>query len=91
MLVNLARFPVLSEQTTQDPLSPHPLNLGGHPRLGSTLPLTVTSVSAESLGSEVVPCTGSGVDGGGLDDAAETGGGSASLFEIAVLIGPTHM
>ena len=68
MLVNLARFPVLPEQTTQDPLSPHPLNLGGHPSLGGTLPLTRASVTTLALSGKQItsPCTG--VNGGGLDD-----------------------
>ena len=70
VLVNLARFPVLPQQPTQNPLPPHPLYLGGHTSIGGTLPLTGAGVATLALRGEEVPGACAGVDGGGLDDNA---------------------
>ena len=70
MLVDLARLPVLSQQTTQHPLPPHPEHLGGHTRLDGTLPLTRASVATLALRSEELESAGARVDGVGLDDDA---------------------
>lgn len=68
MLVNLARFPVFPEQTTQNPLSPHPLNLGGEPSLCGTLPLTGTGVTTLALSGKQITGPCAGVDDIRLDD-----------------------
>ena len=68
MLVDLARLPVLPQQPAQNPLSPHPLNLAGHPGLSSTLPLTGTGMTALALRREEIAGTCARMDGGGLDD-----------------------
>lgn len=68
VLVNLASLPVLSEEPPEDPHSSQPHDLGGHPRLGRTLPLSGPGVSTLPLGGLHVPDTGSRVDDGGLDD-----------------------
>lgn len=70
MLVDLSRLPVLPQQPAENTLSPHPLNLAGHPGLSSTLPLAGTGVTALALGGEEIAGTCAGVDGGGLDDNA---------------------
>lgn len=68
MLVDLSRFPVFPEQTTQDPLSPHPLHFGRHPSLGGTFPLTRTGVTTLALSGKQITSPRAGVDDGGLDD-----------------------
>lgn len=68
MLVNLAGISVLPQQSSEYPLPSHPLDLGRHTSLGSTLSLTGTGVPAFSLGSEEFSCAGTGVDDSGLDD-----------------------
>lgn len=68
MLVDLARLPVLPQQPTQNPLSPHPLDLRGHTGIGGTLPLTGASVATLALRGEEVPSARTRVNGGGLDD-----------------------
>ena len=70
VLINLARLPVLPQQPTENPLPPHPLDLGGHTGIGGTLPLTGASVATLALGGEEVAGAGARVDGGGLDDNA---------------------
>ena len=70
VLVNLARFPVLPQQPTQNPLPPHPLDLGRHTGVGGTLPLTGAGVATLALCGEEVPGAGTRVHGGGLDDDA---------------------
>ena len=70
VLVNLARFPVLPQQPTQNPLPPHPLDLRGHTSIGGTLPLTGAGVTALALGGEELLRACARVDGGGLDDDA---------------------
>ena len=55
VLVNLARFPVLPQQPTQNPLPPHPLDLRGHTSIGGTLPLTGAGVATLTLRSKKVP------------------------------------
>lgn len=70
MLIDLSSFPVFPQQPPQHPLSPHPLNLGGHTSLRGTLPLTRAGVSALSLCGEESLGAGARVDGSGLDDDA---------------------
>lgn len=72
MLVNLATLSVLSQKTPQNPHPPQPHDFGGHPGLRGTLPLTGTSVSTETLGGNVVPCSGTRVHVGGFDDASRS-------------------
>ena len=68
MLVDLSSLPVLPQQTTQYPLSPHPQSLGGHTSLCRTLSLTRACVTALALSSKEFLCACSGVDSGRLDD-----------------------
>lgn len=68
MLVNLASLPVLPQEPPEDPHPSQPHDLGRHPRLGRTLPLTRPRVPSLPLGSLHVPNPGTGVDDGGLDD-----------------------
>ena len=70
VLVDLASLPVLPQQPTENPLPPHPLDLGGHTGVGGTLPLTGAGVATLALRGEEVPGACAGVDGGGLDDNA---------------------
>jgi hypothetical protein len=71
MLVDLACFSVLPQQPSQNPLSPHPLHLGGETSLSSTLSLTRTSVTTLAFGSKKVAGAGTGVYNGGFyDDTA---------------------
>lgn len=59
MLVDFAGLSVLSEQPSQHSLSPHPLNLGGHTGLSSTLSFTGAGVTTLSLCGKKVACAGS--------------------------------
>src|SRR5579871_5252659 len=69
MLIDLACLSVLSQQSTQDPLSSHPNNTGWHSSLGSTLSLTRTGMSTLSLGSVCLTNAESGMHHRGfLDD-----------------------
>lgn len=68
MLVNLASLTVLSEQASEDTLSPHPLNLGGHTSLFGTLSLTGAGVSASTLGGVKVTSASPRVANDGLLD-----------------------
>lgn len=68
MFVDLACFSVFPQQPSQNPLSPHPLHLGGETSLSGTLPLTRTSVTTLTLSSKKVAGAGTGVDNGGLYD-----------------------
>ena len=68
MLVDLSSLPVLSQQSSQDSLTPHPLDLGWHSSLRCTLPLTGTSVSTSSLGSQELTSSSSRVSYDGLLD-----------------------
>jgi hypothetical protein len=71
MLVDFACFSVLPQQPSQDPLSPHPLHLGGETSLSSTLSLTRTSVTTLALGGKKVASAGTGVYNSGFyDDTA---------------------
>ena len=70
VLVDFARLSVLPQQPTQHPLSPHPLDLGGHTRLGGTLSLTGTSVTTLSLCGKEVAGACARVHSGGFDDNA---------------------
>jgi hypothetical protein len=68
VLVDLAGFPVLAEETAEDTLATHPLDLGGHTSLRGTLTLTGAGVTALALSREEGDGAGAGVNGGGLDD-----------------------
>lgn len=68
VLVNLARIPVLPQQSSEHPLPPHPLHLGRHTSLSSTLPLTGTSMPSLPLRSQKHLCASARVHSGGLDD-----------------------
>lgn len=68
VLVDLAGLTVLSQQSSQHTLSPHPLHFGGHSCLLGTLPLTGTSVTAGTLGGVQVTSAGSGLADDGLPD-----------------------
>ena len=68
MLVDLSAFTVFPQQTTKYPLPPHPLNLGRHPSLGSTLPLPYTCMPPLPLGGKEVASTSPRMDDGGLDN-----------------------
>lgn len=70
MLVDFPRLSVLSQQPSQDSLSPHPLHLRRQPRLSRTLPLTRARMSALSFGSMEVACACARVDDRGLDNHA---------------------
>ena len=70
MLVDLSSLPVLSQQTTQTPLSTHPQSLGGHTSLCGTLSLTRAGVTTLALSSKEILCASSGVDDRRLDDNA---------------------
>jgi hypothetical protein len=50
VLVDLAALTVLSQESPENTHPPQPLDLGRHPRLGGTLPLTGAGVSAKTLG-----------------------------------------
>ena len=62
MTVELLGFSVLPEQSSEDSLSPHPEDLGGHSALLSTSTLSGSSVVAFALGFKVKSSSGSGVD-----------------------------
>ena len=68
MFVDFSTFTVLPQQPPEHSHSPQPLDFGRHPGLGGTLTFTVTSVSTKTLGGVGVPCTGTRVNDGGLDD-----------------------
>ena len=68
MFVDFASLPIFSKQPTENPLSPHPQNLCGHPSLCCTLPFPWTGVSTLSLCREKVTGACAGVDDCGLDD-----------------------
>lgn len=70
MLIDLSRLPILPQQPTQHPLSPHPLNLGRHPGLSGTLPLTGTGVATLALRGKEIARASTRMDGGGLDNYA---------------------
>lgn len=70
MLIDLARFSVLSQQPSQHPLSPHPYDLRWHTRLARTLPLSRAGVTSLALRCERIASACTRVDGGGLDDHA---------------------
>ena len=62
--VDLLGGPVLSQEPSEDSLSPDPEDLGGHPRLPGSLSLSVPSVPAQSLGFGVSSGPGPGVHHG---------------------------
>jgi hypothetical protein len=68
MLIDLACFSVLPQQPSQNPLSSHPLHLGGETSFSSTLSLTRTSVATLAFSGKKVTGAGTGVDNSGLYD-----------------------
>ncbi len=93
VLVDLARLPVLPQQPTQNPLPPHPKDLRGHTRIGSTLPLTGASVTTLALRGEEVPSARTRVNSGRLDDNAAVldelldMGAGVGVADLSLLIG----
>jgi len=68
MFIDLARFTILPQQPSENPLSSHPKHLCRHPCLIGTLALTRASMSPFPLRGEEFPCSGTRVNGGGFDD-----------------------
>lgn len=68
VLVDLAAGTVLDEKTAEDTHAAHPEDLLGHTSVGSTLSLTVATVSALTSGEVQLAGTGSRVHGHGLSD-----------------------
>jgi len=52
MAVNLLRFSVFTKETTQNPHPSHPNNFLWHTSIGSSLPLTITTVASLSFSSK---------------------------------------
>lgn len=63
MPVDLASLAVLSQQPTQDTLTSHPKDLGGHTGLGGTLSLTRAGVTSLGLGGMHGTCARARVNG----------------------------
>lgn len=68
VLVDLARGTVLDEETAENTHAAHPKNLAGHTGIGSTLSLTVATVSAFSSSKIQLAGTAPGVHGNRLSD-----------------------
>ena len=68
MLVNLSSFPILSQQSSQNPLTPHPKNLARHPRLRGTLPLSGPSMPPFSLCGQQQSRARTGVNNRGFNN-----------------------
>lgn len=68
VLVDLSRSAVLHEETAEDTHAAHPEDLAGHTGVGSTLSLTVATVSALSSGKVQLAGTASRVHGDRLSD-----------------------
>ena len=68
VLVDLASGTVLDEKTAEDSEAAHPEDLAGHTSILGTLPLTETTVSANSSGGSQGSGTGTGVCGNRLAD-----------------------
>lgn len=68
VLVDLAAGAVLDQKTAEDSETSHPEDLAGHTGIGSTLSLTVATVSALSSGEVQLTSAGSRVLGDGLSD-----------------------
>ena len=68
VVVDLALLAVLAEEAPEDALPPHPEDLCRHSRLGGTLSLSGSGVSAGGLGSLHVAgaCSGAGEGAGGV-------------------------
>ena len=66
--VDLAGLTVLAQETTENTLTTHPDDGGGHTGLGGTLTLTGTGVTTSTLGSELLAVTEKRVHGLGLLD-----------------------
>ena len=59
--IDLLGFSVLPQQSSEDSLSAHPKDLGGHSAFASTSALSGTSVIALALGFKVKSCSGARV------------------------------
>lgn len=68
VLVDLARGSVLDEEAAENTHAAHPEDLAGHTGIGSTLSLTVATVSAFSSSKVQLAGAASGVHGDGLSD-----------------------
>ena len=68
VLVDLSAGTVLDEETAEDAQAAHPEDLRRHTGIGSTLSLTVATVSAFSSGKVQLAGSGSRVHGDGLAD-----------------------
>lgn len=85
VLVDLSRGAVLDEETAEDTHAAHPEDLRGHTSVGSTLSLTVATVSALSSGKVQLAGTASRVHGNGLSDDEAIGNElSDSLARVGV-------
>jgi len=63
MAVDLLVLSVLLEETAKNAHPPHPQLLHGHTRIGGTLALTRSGVTALSSGQSVLPCPGARMNG----------------------------
>jgi len=68
MTVDLLVLSVFFEETAKDAHPPHPQFLDGHTRVGRTLALTRSGMTALSSGQCVFPCPGTRMNGLGLLD-----------------------
>jgi hypothetical protein len=68
VLVDLSRLTVLAEESSENTLTAHPQNGGGHTSLSGTTALTGTRVTTQTLGSEFLTDTEAGVGSVGLLD-----------------------
>lgn len=93
VFVDLSRGTVFDQETAQDSHAAHPENLGGHTSIGSTLSLTVTTVSAFPSGKVQLAGTASRVHSHGLSDDEAIGDQLADRLpgvgvrDFALLIG----
>lgn len=68
VLVDLAAGTVLDQEAAEDTLATHPEDLLRHTGIGSTLPLSETTVATNSSGEVQLTRTGTRVHGDGLSD-----------------------
>lgn len=93
VLVNLSAGAVLDEKAAEDSETAHPQNLGRHTGVGSTLALTVTTVTANTAGKVELASSGSGVHRHGLADDEAIGNELADglarvgVGDLALLVG----
>lgn len=93
VLVDLAAGTVLDEKAAKDTQAAHPEDLRGHTGVGSTLPLTVTTVATDSAGEVELTGTRTGVHRDGLSDNEAIGDqlsdrlARVGVGDLALLIG----